>query len=74
MGNDEESYDQEYDSEEYDSELEIRKNEKLISISEYEDDEEVSSLDASNIRILKDTKTEEPLGVMIPAPKKVSKD
>lgn len=74
MGNDEESYDQEYDSEEYDSELEIRKNEKLISISEYEDDEEVSSLDASNIRILKDKKTEEPLGVMIPAPKKVSKD
>ena len=74
MGNDEESYHQEYDSEEYGSELEIRKNEKLISVSEYEDDDEVSSLDASNIRILKDTQTEEPIGVMIPAIKKVSKD
>ena len=74
MGNDEESYDQEYDSEEYGSELEIRKNEKLISVSEYEDDDEVSSLDASNIRILKDTKIDGPIGVMIPAIKKVSKD
>ena len=74
MGNDEESYDQEYDSEEYASELENRKNEKLISVSEYEDDDEVSSLDASNIRILKDTKIEEPIGAMIPAIKKVKKD
>ena len=62
MGNDEESYDDEYDSEEYGSELRTKQVKRLISVSEY--DEEVSSLDASNNRIMKDT--DAPIGVMIP--------
>lgn len=50
MGNDEEEYDDEYDSEEYGSE-QIPKIGRQVSISEY--DEEESSLDNTNVNILR---------------------